>query len=142
MADLKKDLTALRDPAKIKKAGLASSPYVLRKIIAADPMVRRLIASGEKVVPLIAEEVGKAGKLDEISLSALVFIVESVKADAAPKIFGALFRKEAEKPGAFFVHFAAHAIRSGLRLPVKPSEAFYSRAEIFETLNTLKTTEE
>ncbi len=137
MANLEKDVATLRDPSSIKKAGLASSPYVLRKILAADPLIRRLIAAGEKVVPLIAEETRKRGKLDEVTLSAFVFIVESVKVEAAPEIFGALFRKAVENPGPFFVHFAAHAIRSALHLPIKPLTVAYSRAELAETQNLL-----
>jgi len=138
MADLQKDLIALRNPSVIKKAGLASSPYVLRKIFAADPIIRRLIAAKDKVVPLIAKETGKAGDLDEITLSARAFCIESVKVEDASKILGAPFRKAIEKPGPFFVHFAAHAIRSGLRMPVSPLKMVYSRAELIETLNMLR----
>lgn len=138
MASLLKDLTKLRDPAAIKKAQLASSPYVLRKIFAADPTIRRLIAAGEKIVPLIIEEIRKAERLDEITLAAFVFIVENVNADAAAQVFGALFRKSVRKPGPFFVHFAAHAIRSGFRLPIKPLEIVYSPAELMETQNMLR----
>ncbi len=138
MDRLLKDVTTLRDPASIKKAQLASSPYVLRKIFAADPTIQRLITAGEKIVPLILEEIRKAKRLDEITLAAFAFIVENVKAEAAPQVFGALFRKSVSKPGPFFVHFAAHAIRSGLRLPIKPLENVYSPAELIETQNMLR----
>jgi hypothetical protein len=138
MANLQKDLTTLRDPASIKKAALASSPYVLRKIFAADPMIKRLVAAGEKVIPLIAEEIRKSERLDEITLAAFAFVVESVKVEVAPQVLGALFLKSVEKPSTFFVHFAAHAIRSGLRLPIKPLEVFYSHAELIETQNMLR----
>jgi len=137
MANFQKDLTTLRDPASIKKADLASSPYVLRKIFASDPTIRRLIAAGEKIVPLILEETRKAERLDEITLAAFVFIVENVNVGAAPEIFGALFRKSVAKPGPFFVHFAAHAIRSGFRLSIKPLEIVYSHAELIETQKML-----
>ncbi len=138
MANLQKDVATLRDPSSIKKAGLASSPYVLRKILAADPLITRLIAAGEKVVPLIAEETRKRGKLDEVTLSAFVFVVESIKVEAVPDIFGALFRKAVANPGAFFVHFAAHAMRSHFHLPIKPLRIVYSRAELTETQTMLR----
>ena len=138
MATMLKDLTSLRNPARIKEAGFASSPYVLRKIFAADPIIKRLIAAGEKVIPLIAEEMRKSERLDEITLAAFAFVVENVNAEAAPKILGALFIKSMKKPGPFFVHFAAHAIRSGLRLPIKPLEIVYSPVELIETQNMLR----
>ena len=138
MADLKKSLATLKDPSNIKKAFLASSPYVLRKAFRADPTIRRLIAAGEKVIPLIVEETRRAKGLDEITLSAFAFIVENVRAEAAPQIFEALFRKAVENPGPFFVHFAAHAIRSGRRLPIKPLQMVYSRVELIETQNMLR----
>ncbi len=138
MANPMKDITTLRDPSSIKKAQLASSPYVLRKIFAADPIIQRLITAGEKVVPLILEEIRKAERLDEITLAAFAFIVENVNARTAPEILGALFRKSMEKPGPFFVHFAAHAIRSGLQLPIKPLKIHYSRAELIETQHALR----
>ena len=138
MADLKKDLTTLKAPSNIRNAFMASSPYFLRKVFAVNPAIRRLIAAGEKVIPLIAEETRKAKGLDEITLSAFAFIVENVKAEAAPQIFGALFQKSVESPGPFFVHFAAHAIRSARRLPIKPLKMVYSRAELIETQNILR----
>jgi hypothetical protein len=138
MADLKKDITALRDPSNIKKAFLASSPYVLRKVFAADPIIQRLIRAGEKVVPLITEETRGERRLEEITLAAFAYIIENVKADAAPQILGARFKKSMEKPGPFFVHFAAHAMRSGFQMPVKPLEMVYSQAELIETQNKLQ----
>lgn len=138
MASLQKDLTLLRNPANIKKAQLASSPYVLRKIFAADPAIQRLIAAGEKVIPLISEEIYKGERPDEFTLAAFAFIVDNVKAEAAPEIFGPLFREAMKRPGPFFIHFAAHAIRSGLHLPVKSLEIFYSPAELKETQSMLR----
>jgi len=138
MANMPKDLATLRDPANIKKARLASSPYVLRKIFAADPTIKRLIEAGEKVVPLILDEIRNAEHLDEITLAAFAYIIENVKAEAAPQVLGALFRESVAKPGPFFVHFAAHAIRSALRLPIKPLEIAYSQAELIETQNMLR----
>ncbi|MCD4708623.1 MAG: hypothetical protein K8S62_12895 [Candidatus Sabulitectum sp.] len=85
-----------------------------------------MISAGERIIPLIQDEVSKADQLDGITLAAFAFIVESVRAEAAPEIFRKVFRKKVEDPDPFFVHFAAHAIRSGLRLPVKPLEMHYS----------------
>jgi hypothetical protein len=137
MPDIAKDIVALGDPTNIKNAQLASSPYVLRKVFADDPRIKRLVIAGEKVVPIIATHLGRANSLDDISLSAYAFIVESVNADAAPKIFGNLLRKAMKEASPFFVHFAAQAIRSGLRLPVKPMQNVYSTAEMIETLNMI-----
>jgi len=137
MNDMREDISTILDPAKIKNAHLASSPYVLRKAFKADPTIRRLIENGEKVISLIAEETKKGERLNEITLSAFAFIVESVKPEVAAEIFGDLFREFVKKPGPYFVHFAAHAIRSGLKLPVKTLEIVYSREELIETQNKL-----
>ena len=56
MAQLKEEIRLLRDPANIEHAGLASSPYVLRKVFAADRRVRRIIENGEKALPLVVWE--------------------------------------------------------------------------------------
>jgi hypothetical protein len=138
MPDLKADIAALKNPSNITKASLANSPYVLRKIFKADPKIRRLIAAGEKVVPFIIEETREARVLDEITLSAFAYIIENVKVETAPQIFGARFRKAVENPGPFFVHFAAHAMRSSLHLPIKPLKMVYSREELVETQNKLR----
>jgi len=138
MGNLQRDITTLRDPVNIKDAGFASSPYVLRKVFAADPIIKRLIAAGEKVIPLIEEEMHKPERFAEITLAAFGFIIENVKVEAAPRILGPFFTKYVEKPGPFFVHFAAHAIRSGLRKQVKPLEMVYSSAELIETQNMLR----
>ena len=137
MANLKKDIAALKNPLIIKRAFVASSPYVLRKSFAADPVIQRLIRAGEKVIPLITEETRKAEGLNEITLAAFAFIIENVRTEASPQVFGTLFREAVEKPGPFFVHFAAHAMRSGFRMPVKPFEMVYSQAELIETQNKL-----
>jgi hypothetical protein len=138
MADLREELSALRNPVNIKNARLASSAYVLRKAFTADPRIRELIAAKDPVVPLIAEQMRAPEGLDEITLAALSFIIENVKPDAAPGIFATQFRKSVEDPGPFFVYFAAHAIRSGLRRPVKSAQMDYSRAELLETRDLMR----
>jgi hypothetical protein len=137
MANMQKDLAFLRDPSNIKKAGLASSPYVLRKIFAADQTIQRLIKKGEGVIPLIQNEIHKNENLGEITLSAFAFIIENVRSEKAPDVLGNLFQKSIKKPGPFFVHFAAHAIRSGLKISIKPLEMFYSPAELIQTQKML-----
>ncbi len=137
MADVRKDIATVSDPLKIKKALLASSPYVLRKIFASDPTVMRLVSAREQALSFISEKMKEDTKLSEISLAAFAFIVENVDARSAPRIFGKRFRKAVENPGPFFVHFAAHAIRIGMKRPVKPLEMVYSRAELLETLELI-----
>ena len=138
MANLRQSISSLKDPSNIKNALLASSPYVLRKVFASDPTILRIIAAGDKVIPLIVEETREAEALDEITLSAFTFIVANVKAEAVPQIFGETFLKSMDNPGPFFVNFAAHAIRSGFRMPTKPSNMVYSRAELNEVRNMLR----
>lgn len=138
MASLNKDLAVIRDPANIEEASFASSPYVLRKIFINDPTIKRLIAAGEIIIPLITEEIRKPGGIDEITLAAFAFIVENVNDKAAPKVLGTLFKDSVDNPGPFFLYFAAHAIRSGLNLPIKPLEIDYSWAELIETKDMLR----
>lgn len=138
MPDLRKDILKLRDSELAKKAQLASSPYVLRKIIAEDPAVRRLISAGESVVPIIADIMKSRDDLDEITLAAFAYIVEQVDAEATPKILGPRFRLSVKKPGPFFVHFAAHAIRAAKHLPLHEPHVAYSHDELVETRRTLE----
>jgi hypothetical protein len=138
MPDLEKQLKALRDPINIKNANLASSAYVLRKAFAADPQIRELIAAKDRVVPFVGEEMRASEPLDDITLAALAYIIESVKPDAAPEILGAQFKKSVEDPGPFFVYFAAHAIRSGLKRSIKGIQMDYSRVELLETRDLLQ----
>ena len=99
MAGLKEELRKLRDPANIKYAGLASSPYVLRKVFAADRRIRRIIEHGAKALPEVEQVLRERGKLSETSLAAFAFIVENIDPNAAPSILGPVFRKKLEKPG-------------------------------------------
>lgn len=133
MPELRKELSSLRDPSKIQGALLASSPYVLRKAFSMDPTIQRLVQGGEKVLPWIAEELRQGEDLDEITLSAYVYVVEQVKRSAVREMFAPLFRKSLEKPGMFFNHFVTHALRSELNLPVKPLALVYTQAEQMET---------
>jgi hypothetical protein len=138
MARLKEEIRKLRDPTNINNAGLASSPYVLRKVFAADPRIRRIIGFGEKTLPLVAQELREKGKLSEISLAAFAFIIENIDPNAAADILGPEFRKKLEKPGPFFVHFAAHVLRTGYRMPLKPMEMVYTAPELAETSARLR----
>ena len=76
--------------------------------------------------------------LPEVSLAAFAFIVENIDPTVAPEILGAEFRKQVKKPGPFFVHFAAHALRTGYRMPLKPLELVYSGPELAETAAQLR----
>ncbi len=138
MAGLKEELRKLRDPANIKYAGLASSPYVLRKVFAADRRIRRIIEHGAKALPEVEQVLRERGKLSETSLAAFAFIVENIDPNAAPSILGPVFRKKLEKPGPFFVHFAAHALRTGYRMPIKPMTMIYTAPELAETSARLR----
>lgn len=139
MPDLKTDITALRDPNNIKKAGMASSPYVLRRIFATDPMIQRLIKGGKNTLPLIKEEMSGSKSYSEITMAALAYIVEKIDASAAPEILKAAYTKAQEKPaGPFFVHMAAHAIRTGLKMPTKSKDIVYSKEELTETRRKLR----
>src|SRR5574340_59801 len=115
MADVRKDVETVSDPLKIKKALLASSPYVLRKVFAGDPTIMRLVSAREQALSYIAEKMKDDVKLSEITLAAFAYIVESVDASSAPRMFAKRLRKAVEAPGPFFVHFAAHAIRVGMK---------------------------
>jgi hypothetical protein len=136
VADLRADLDRLRDPANIKGAGLASSPYVLRKSFAADLTIHRLIAAGQRVLPLVKERLASSSN-GEITLAALAYIVGNVDPKAAAEILGPRFRASVKSPGPFFVHFAAHEIRRGMDLPVDPLKMVYSRGELVETSERL-----
>lgn len=137
MAELRKDIASLREPGGIPKAELASSPYVLRKIIAADPAVQRVIAAGEKALPILTEEIRKTDAENEYALAAFAYIVENIKPQASAEVLGPAFRLSIKKPGPFFVHFAAHAIRSASHLPVKPLQMTYSESELNEAQRQL-----
>ncbi len=136
MADLRADLARLRDPANIRGAELASSPYVLRKVFAADPTIKRLIAAGDRVLPLARAELASESASD-ITLAALAYIVGNIRPAEAPEILGPRFKTSMREPGPFFVNLAAHEIRRGMRLPVDPRKVVYSRGELVETSERL-----
>jgi|GEM_PF-1997665 hypothetical protein len=139
MTDYRKEIESIKNPENIQEAIYASGPNALMKAFKRDPTVGRLIEGGRKVVPLIAEEIEKNGlKLDEITLSCFAFILQKVDLDSATKILKPLFIQAMKEPNPFFVNFAAHALRQGLRLPVKPSDPLYTRGELLETLERVK----
>jgi hypothetical protein len=71
MINIENDVTIIKDPSGIKNAQLASSPYVLRKVFATDPSIRRLIESREKIIPIIEKEIGKRENLIDYTISHL-----------------------------------------------------------------------
>jgi hypothetical protein len=138
MADYRKDVARLKKPENIKDAVFASGPYTLMKVFEADPTVNRLIKGGGEVVPLIAAELKKNGmRLHEITRACFAYILQRVDLEASVKILKPYFVRAMKKPDPFFVHFAAHALRRQLRLPVKPADPLHSRAELLDTLDKI-----
>ena len=126
MPNVNKQLAAINAPDFKERAMLASSPYVLSKIFAADPAIRRLLEAGDESLPAIAKAVAQQdGADDEITMAAYAYIVANVKPQAAPEILGPAYERALAEPGPFFVHFAAHAIRAGTNMPIKPLEIAY-----------------
>jgi len=139
MPDHNQDLVRLKDPANIKEAECASSPYVLLKTFAADPVIKRLIKGGARVVPLIQQILDvEADQLPEISLAAYAYILERVDKAAASRLLKPVFAARLRHPGPFFVHVVAHALRGPLGLPTRPLEVVYSKTELAETLRKLR----
>ncbi|MBI4888975.1 MAG: hypothetical protein HY821_00030 [Acidobacteria bacterium] len=139
MPDYTQDLIRLKNPANIKEAECASSPYVLLKTFAADAVIKRMIRAGKQVVPLIRQILAdEAEQLPEISLSAYAYILEHVDQAEAARLLKPVFEARLRKPGPFFVHVAAHALRGPLGLPTRPLEVVYNKAELAETLRKLR----
>lgn len=134
-----KDIERLKNPANIREAIYASSPYVLMNAFEQDATIQRFIRAGRKIVPVIHEEIEKNGlNLHEITLSCFAYILQKVDVASAVKCLEKPFTRAIEKPGPFFVHVAAHTLRKGFKLTVKPFEAVYSRAELLEILEHIK----
>lgn len=138
MADYRRDITRLKKPENIKEAMYASGPYTLLKAFEMDPTVNRLVRGGREVVPLIEQELKKGGmQLHEITRACYAYILQRVDLRAAVKILKPLYVRAMKNPDPFFLHFAAHALRQGLRVPVEPSDPFHSRAELLDTLDRI-----
>jgi hypothetical protein len=139
MYDYGEDIERIKNPEHIREAVYASSPYVLMRAFENDLTVQRLINAGQEVVPLIAKELENTGlELPEITLACFAYILQRVDLESAVRILKPSFAQATEKPGPFFVHFAAHAIRQDRELPIKPLEMVYSEAELFEALEPRK----
>ncbi len=134
-----KDIERLKNPENIHEAIYASSPYVLMKAFEQDPTVKRVIKAGSKIVPVILEEIEKNGlNLHEITLSCFAYILQKVDIESAVQCLEKPFSLAIEKPGPFFVHMAAHTLRQGFKLTIKPLEVVYSRTELLEILEHMK----
>ncbi|UCG47886.1 MAG: hypothetical protein JSU94_20705 [Phycisphaerales bacterium] len=139
MYDYKTDIERLKDPRNIREAVYASSPYVLKTTFDDDVIVRRLIDAGNEVVPLIREELkSNFAELPEITLACFAYILQKVNAASAEQVLKPLFVRAAEKPGPFFVNFAAHAIRKSKQLPVSTEKMSLTKAELLETLKAVQ----
>jgi hypothetical protein len=138
MTEYSKEIEKVKNPKNISEALYASSPYTLKKAFENDQTVLRLVKAGREVTPLLVEELAKNGlELNEITLSCFAYILHKVDPKLAVKILKPLFVKAMENPGAFFVYFAAHALRQESNLPTKPLELDYTRAELRETLKKI-----
>lgn len=139
MVDYRKEIEKIKNPENIHEAVYANSPYVLMKAFEKDQTVSRLIRAGAKVVPLISEELEKNGlELPEITLACFAYTLQKINIESAIKILKPLFAKAVERRGPFFVNFAAHSLRQAVKLPIKPLEMAYTRAELLETLDLIK----
>ena len=138
MSEYSKEIEKVKNPKNIREALYASSPYTLKKAFENDQTVLRLVKAGHKVAPLIAEELTKNGlELNEITLSCFTYVLHKVDPESVVTILKPLFAKAMENPGAFFVYFAAHALRQESSLPIKPLELNYTKAELLETLKKI-----
>ena len=138
MPDYTAAVDRLKDPANIKEANCASSPYLLRRVFAGDATVRGLVKAGPAVVEPIARTVAREGRrLPEISLAAYTYILEQVDRKAVVRIMKPLYEARMARPGPFFVQLAAHAFRESLGLSVRPLLVSYDQAELAETLARL-----
>lgn len=136
MAQLSIEFRKLLDPKNIFEAQYASSPYVLRKCFAMDNRVRTIIAMGDPVIPFIGKMLNAnfiAGTND-ITLSCIIYILYSLDRDASRKILREAYREIVKRDDAFSIHFATHALRSFLGLPVKKEEIVYGKPQVDETL--------
>ncbi|MFQ5981422.1 MAG: hypothetical protein ACE5OZ_25040 [Candidatus Heimdallarchaeota archaeon] len=137
--DQVKGVERLKMPENIREAMYASSPYSLKKAFDNDPDVNRLIKAGEQTVPLIVKELESGGlELHEITLACYAYILQKVNPQTAARVLESLFAKAMEKPGPFFVNFAANSLREAAKLPAKSLGDTHSRAELVETLEAIR----
>lgn len=116
----------------------ANSPYTLMKAFEGDQAVRRLIAAGRTVAPLIAQEIETRGlDLPEISLACFAYILDRVDHAAAVRDLKPLIARTTDRPLGLFTNIATHLLREGAGLPTRPRELVYTRAEIEETVARL-----
>jgi hypothetical protein len=129
-----KDVQRLRNPANIREALYASSPYVLRKAFVADPTVQKLIRAGPNGFDEIKREfAARADKLPDITLACLAYILTQIAPVQGAALVRPVLRRHVEA-GPFFKHFATHLLRQEARLPLRPIEMVYRREEMQEVL--------
>jgi len=133
------EIERLKNPENIKEAVYASSPDGLRRAFENDSVVGRLVRAGEKVVPLIGEQLERSGlELHEITLACFAYILHQVDSKSASRILEPFFVKAMEQPGPFFVNFAAYPIREVAKLTTKPLGETHTSAELSETLDNIQ----
>jgi hypothetical protein len=132
-------IEAIKDPENIREAVYASSPRVLRVMFENDPIVRRLIDAGKKVIPLIEKELRDNGlDLHEITLACYAYILQKIDEKSARRILTPYFLWAMEKPGVFFVHFAAAPLRKATKLKKIPLGVTLTMKELNATLKSIK----
>ncbi|MFX0107269.1 MAG: hypothetical protein ACFE7R_03220 [Candidatus Hodarchaeota archaeon] len=131
-------IEAIKNPENIREAVYASSPRVLRMVFDNDPIVRRLIGAGQKIIPLIERELeDNRLNLHEITLACYAYILQKVDEESARRILTPHFLWAMEKPGVFFVHFAATPLRKGTNLEKKPLGVTLTLDELNATLKLI-----
>jgi hypothetical protein len=131
-----KDVQRLRSPENIREAIYASSPYVLGKAFAADRIVQKLVRAGPNAFDDVKHEfVARADKLPDITLACLAYILTQIAPAKGAALVAPVLRRQVEKAGPFFKHFATHLLRQEARLPLRPLEMVYRREEMQEVLN-------
>lgn len=130
-----KDVQRLRKPENIKGAVYASSSYVLRKAFAADPTVQKLVRAGPNAFDDVKHEFAtRADKLPDITLACLAYILTQIAPSEGAALVAPLLRRQVEKGGPFFKHFATHLLRQQARLPLRSLEMVYRPEEMQEIL--------
>jgi hypothetical protein len=130
-----KDVQRLRNPENIKDAVYASSPYVLGKAFAADPIVQKLVRAGPNAFDDVKHEfAARADKLPDITLACLAYILTQIAPAEGAALVAPVLRRQVKKAGPFFKHFSTHLLRQEARLPLRPLEMVYRREEMQEVL--------
>lgn len=139
MEEIHKNIEKIKNPENIDEAIYASGPNSLMKAFKKDLTVNSLIKGGPETFSIISREIEKNGlELDKITLSCFAFILQKIDLDSAVKVLKPIFIEAMKNPDPFFVNFAAHVLRQGLKLSVNLSDPLYSRGELLETFEKIQ----